>query len=49
MNFRQNFSQKRKKIFGHFKKKLLAETNMCIPQDLRNEGPCDLDLLLKLS
>ena len=36
MNFRQNFRQK--KNFRHFKK-TLAETNNCIPQDLRNEGP----------
>ena len=38
MNFRQNFSQK-KKSFA-ISKKTFAETNDCIPQDLRNEGPC---------
>ena len=39
INFRQIFSQKIIS-FRHFKKKTLAETNNCIPQDLRNEGPC---------
>ena len=38
MNFRQNFSQK-KKIFRHFRKKTLAETVNCIPKGLRKGNP----------
>ena len=38
MNFRQNFSQK-KKIFRHFRKKTLAETANCIPKGLRKGNP----------
>ena len=37
MNFRQNFSQK-KKIFRHFRKKI-AETVNCIPKGLRKGNP----------
>ena len=38
MNFRQNFSQK-KKIFRHFRKKTLAETVQYIPKGLRKGNP----------
>ena len=38
INFRQNFSQK-KKIFRHFRKKILAETINCIPKGLRKGNP----------
>ena len=38
MNFRQNFSQK-KKYFRHFRKKTLAETVNCIPKGLRKGNP----------
>ena len=38
MNFRQNFSQK-KKILSPFQKKTLAETVNCIPKGLRKGNP----------
>ena len=38
MNFRQNFSQK-KKILSPFQQKTLAETVNCIPKGLRKGNP----------
>ena len=38
MDFRQNFSQK-KKILSPFQKKTLAETVNCIPKGLRKGNP----------
>ena len=38
MNFRQNFSQKKKKL-SPFQKKTLAETVNCIPKGLRKGNP----------
>ena len=38
MNFRQNFSQKKKNL-SPFQKKTLAETVNCIPKGLRKGNP----------